>query len=285
MNWHALRERLCFRFLPPVVDWLVDLSTWHARSTLSRRPLDVLIDVNVFAHAVTHETQWIQTGSSAEWDVPLGYMARVPVHASDCTTRVYNSVKYLPGIARLAKGDVLQLKTSVELRAEEYRLSAARLYGGGGYDYSLLREAQTKSVDTTPFGGYSIQDLADKRLQRARLDTSGDALYRALVGHLKQKRSQDAWHIRTAEAHGCFCFLTMDFDLLDAIDAVKHLGPFPSLKTKVMSPEQLGKHLQLTPIPPIFFSYHDASYPVRPDLHQPDSKRFDWKSTQTAKDR
>ena len=65
----------------------------------------------------------------------------------------------------------------------------------------------------------------------------------------------------------------MDFDLLEAIDKVRHLEPFLALQTKVMSPEQLGKLLKLQPVSSNLLSYHNASYPVRPDLSQPNNRR------------
>lgn len=201
----------------------------------------------------------------------------IPVHSTTCSTDTYKSVLYLPGIAHLAKGGYLRLKTSTELRSEEYRLSPARLLGGGYYDYSLFRGVRTESLDFFPFGRFgSLSELASKDLQRARLSASDDVLYRGLLAHLKPRMSQDAWHIRTAEMRGCYCFLTMDFDLLRTVEKVRHLEPYRSLRTKVLSPEQFGKSLKLNPIPAMFFSYHDASFPVRPDLHQPGSQRAKW---------
>lgn len=272
----SVEEASVLPILPPVVDWLIHLSTYRARQHLAHAPLDVLVDVNVFAHGVTHETQWITTSHSAAWDTPLGYLARVPVHASDCTADIYQSVQILPGIAHLARRGFLALKTSTELKAEEYRLSAARLIGGGFYDYSVFRGVRAESLDALPLGGYTFEELSGKKHQRDRLNASSDPMYRAMVDLLGRKNSQDAWHIRTAEAHGCFCFLTMDLGLLEDFDKVKHLEPFASLKTKLMTPKAFGEHFGLTPIPTIFLSYHGASFPVRPDLSQPGNNRIKW---------
>jgi hypothetical protein len=74
----------------------------------------------------------------------------------------------------------------------------------------------------------------------------------------------------------------MDFDLLERIGKVQHLEPFVSLKTKVIAPIALCEYLGLTPIPTTFLSYHSASFPVRPDLHQPGSRRVDWPKKQAS---
>ncbi len=275
------RERICFRYLPRCMDWLIHLSTYQARRRLRSAPLKVLMDVNIFAHGVTHETQWVSTGYSSLWRTELGYFARVPVHARDCSTDLYRSVEFLPSIAHLARLGFIALKTSTELKAEEYRLSPARLHGGGVYDYNIFHDIRPDNLDPLPFGGYTMEELSGKKHQRARLDTSRDPLYRSLVAHLEQRRSQDAWHLRTAEAHDCFCFLTMDFELLKKFEEVRDREPFTSLRTKLMTPQMLGEFLRLHPIPSYFLSYHGASFPVRPDLNQPGSRRYHWPNKQS----
>jgi hypothetical protein len=109
--------------------------------------------------------------------------------------------------------------------------------------------------------------------QRARLARSKDPLYLDLVKLLGPTNSQDAWHIRTAEFHGMHCFLTMDFKLCKKIEERRNQEPVRSLRTKVMTPLQLGRHLWLLPLNPRLLSYNDASFPVRDDLHLPDAKR------------
>lgn len=269
-------EHLRFQYLPPIVDGLIHLSTYQARLKLSHAPLAVLMDTNVLAHGVTHETQWVPRGYSSEFGMPLGNFARVPVHAPDNTSEEYSNVRYLPGIAHLARRGLVLLNTSIELQAEERRLSAARLVGGGYYDYSVFRGVRRRCVDSLPCGTYDFADLSNAKQQRARLDASDDPLFQALVALLGRKNSQDAWHIRTAETYECFCFLTMDFALLELAGKLKHFEPFASLKTRLLTPQMLGEHLCLTPIPTNFLSYHDASFPVRADLSQPGNKRIKW---------
>src|SRR5690349_1709659 len=95
--------------------------------------------------------------------------------------------------------------------------------------------------------------------QRRRIDQSGDALHEALVARLGQRNSQDAWHIRTAERYGAYCFLTMDWKLLRTLGGVRKHEPVKSLRTLVLTPEQFGKRWGLIPVPPFVLSYNDAS--------------------------
>ena len=90
---------------------------------------------------------------------------------------------------------------------------------------------------------------------------------------LGKRNSQDAYHIYTAEKEGLYCFLTMDFKLLKNIKSQVNNKIIKSLKTKILSPEDLGNELGLLPITLRAFSYHDASYPVREDLNWENSKR------------
>ena len=65
----------------------------------------------------------------------------------------------------------------------------------------------------------------------------------------------------------------MDFRLLKAMEAQRRNTAISSLKTLVMSPEDFGKRFGLFPVSPRLFSYHDASFPVRPEMNWPDSQR------------
>ena len=109
--------------------------------------------------------------------------------------------------------------------------------------------------------------------RRRRLANKSDPLFLSLLEALGQKNSQDAYHICTAEQHGCFCFLTMDFRLIRAIHSHQGHKAIKALSTRVMSPEEFGTVFGLLPIAPRLFSYHDASYPVLSGENWPDSKR------------
>ena len=61
-----------------------------------------------------------------------------------------------------------------------------------------------------------------KRIARAR---STDSLHKELVRLLGNRNAKDAWHIRTADVHGLFCFLTMDFKLRENIEQKKNIKP------------------------------------------------------------
>lgn len=278
-RWRAQMEHWRFRFGPRAAEWLIGLSTWAARARLGSDPITVLIDNNVLGHAVTHETTWIDTGTK-KWggtiDVPTGYAARIPVYASDNTSREYANIKYLPGIARLARDGYVRLCTSAELGDEQFRQPMGRFRGYGSFDYSIFRDIQIESLDgvVLPEMGPEYLNLPSAReQQQGRIARAADPLYEALVKRLGKRNNLDAWHIRTAERHGAYCFLTMDFRLRKAVADQSHLEPFRSLRTRVMTPLEFGKAFGLKPIDPVVLSYNDASYFVRADLFWAEGKR------------
>ena len=56
------KERLRFRFMPPIADWLAWASTYQARQTLGgMQPFRLLFDKTVLYHAVRDESAWIST--------------------------------------------------------------------------------------------------------------------------------------------------------------------------------------------------------------------------------
>lgn len=278
-KWQAVLERLRFKHGPAMADAALSLSTLRARARLSRiGPLSILVDNAVLFHAVTHETAWVSTGTT-KWgpnDVETGYAARIPVRRKDGTSREYSNVSFLAGIAHLARHGRLSLFTSGELDVERFKQPAGRFSGYGIFDYNLFAGIDMKRADGVPdmvFGPrwMNLPSLAEQ--QRERLERSSNPLYLALVKQLGPKNNQDAWHIHTAEKHGMFCFLTMDFKLCKIVEARQHQELIRSLRTKVMTPLQLGKYLRLFPVDPRFLSYTNASYPVRADLHWPDGER------------
>ncbi|AUW47188.1 hypothetical protein CUJ84_pRLN3000050 (plasmid) [Rhizobium leguminosarum] len=279
MNWRTMWSRRAehwrFRYLPGLVDLLVTASTFQARKRLSGISRRVLVDSSVLGHSITHETAWISTGTKkwGDMDIEGGYAARICVHGPDCDTEVYRNVTYMPGIAHLARKGMLELCTSAD---EQARQPVGRFRGYGLMDHGLFRDIRMRSVDGFAFsmmgpGGLTRSD--PKEEQQIRLAGSDDVLYSALLEKLGPRNNLDAWHIRTAERHDMFCLLTMDFRLKRLVDANAQKEPFRSLRTRVMTPMDFGRLLGLTPIPPAFFSYHDASWFVRPDLHWPENTR------------
>ncbi|MCB9992242.1 MAG: hypothetical protein H6873_01145 [Hyphomicrobiaceae bacterium] len=276
--WKNKREHWRFRYLPPMVDALIGLTTYTARKSIDETPLRILVDSNVLGNAVTHETAWVSTGPGKWGDIEIetGYSARIPVHPEDSQSREYVNASYLPGVARLAHDGYLELLTSAELQDEIFRQPAGRFGGYGSFDYSILRSTKFESVDGVVFptlGPSSLNLPSAKEQQLERIRNKADGLYLDLVKVLGTKSSLDAWHIRTAEKHGLFCFLTMDFKLCRKVRESQDREPIKSLKTKVMSPQELGEFLGLRPIPLNLLSYHGASWFVRPDLHMPGGKR------------
>ncbi|KTE37775.1 MULTISPECIES: hypothetical protein [Sphingopyxis] len=274
------KERLRFRFMPPIADWLAWASTYQARQTLGgMQPMRLLVDNTVLYHAVTHETAWISTGKS-KWgphEIDTGYSARVPVHDDDTDGREHRNVRFLAGIAQLCRNGFVELLTSAELQDEQFRQPAGRYRGYGYFDHSLFARLQIESVDghVFPHLGPSWMRLPSaEEQQRARIDRHRqDEAFDELVRTLGQANSQDAWHLYTADKFGIHAFLTMDFKFIRTVEAQARSAAVSRLKARVMSPEMLGKELGLFPLSPRLFSYHDASFFVRTDLSMPSEKR------------
>lgn len=264
---------------PRLARTVVRASTVAAQVRLKTLPrLRVLVDNTVLYHSITHETAWVSTGTS-RWgphDIETGYSARIPVRSADLDVREYRSIRYLAGIADLARQGRVDLLSSGELWVERLYQPAGRFSGFGYFDLDVFKDIEMPLVDQIPdmhggaawMGAPSIQQQRDERLAR-----STDPLYRSLLTQLGPTNSQDAWHIRTAEVNDMFCFLTMDFKLIRAVQAQAKSAAVRNLRTRVMTPEELGKHILLVPLNPAILSYDDASYPVRPDLHWPNSQR------------
>lgn len=275
-------------YAPRLVQAFVGVSTFAAQARLFKKPpLRVLVDNTILFHSITHETAWVPTGMT-KWgphDVDTGYAARIPVRGAEDESREYRNVKYLPGIAHLARIGKLALMSSGELWTERLYQPSGRFNGYGYSDLDLFKDIEMPLVDSIPdmrigpswLGLPSVESARDQRLAN-----STDSLFRSLVSQLGPSNSQDAWHIRTAEVNEMFCFLTMDFKLLKTLRARSNTEPLKSLRTRIITPEQLGRYLWLAPMDPVFLSFEDANSPVRPDLHWPDSKRQKPKRRSTA---
>ena len=268
-------QNLRYRYGPRLAEWLVGLTVHRAKRNLRGKDIRILADTNIRGKGVTHESAWISTGSGPPWVNSLGpgYLARIPVHGRDCDTEEYRSVKYLRGLARLANDKSLSIWTSAELMEEEAYQPMGRFRGYGWYDYNVFGNARFESCDGHALTVLSSFSPSTKEQQQQRLDNATDPLFLAIADALDPKDRNDAWHIRTAERHGMYCFLTMDFKLIRKVRDRMNREPFRSLTTKVMSPEEFGKEFGLLPVKPVIFSYSGASYPVRADLHWPDSRR------------
>ncbi|HVK42314.1 MAG TPA: hypothetical protein VM471_07540 [Phenylobacterium sp.] len=272
-----LPEHLRFKYGPRAVQRLVHWSTFQARRKLpADQPLGILVDNSVRGNAVTHESRWVSAGPKM-WgphEIDTGYMARVPVHTDENDTEIYENLTYLSGIVHLGKTGRLRLCTSAELRDETSRQPSGLYTGYGYFDHSLFAGVNLECIDKLEGGwvlGGGAPPLEDQ--QQRRLSNSNDPLYHALLKRLGPKQNLDAWHIRTAEKHGLFCFLTMDFKLRRTVERWKDYEPFKSMKTKVMTPAEFGKAFELIRVPPRLHSYTNASFFVRSDLHMPGEKR------------
>ncbi|MGI9490994.1 MAG: hypothetical protein ACR2QF_01060 [Geminicoccaceae bacterium] len=274
----AARERLRFRYAPKIAELYLWAATKRARTKLTGNPIGILVDSNVLGHGVTHETMWVSTGTKM-WgphDIETGYAARVPVHNRDDQSDVYANIKRLPAIAYLARSGVISLLTSAELQDEQFRQPMGRFTGYGCFDQSIFNGVPIESIDGLVFptmGPSSLRLPSAKEQQQDRLAQSEDKLYHSIAQKLGPKQNLDAWHIRTAEVQGLFCFLTMDLKLHKSVRQKMHMEPFQSLTTKVMTPLEFGEQFGLWPAPPHLLSYDNASFFVRPDLNMPNGRR------------
>lgn len=127
-----LKERLRFRYMPRIADWVARSSTYQARAKIGKeRPFRVLVDNTVLYHAVTHETAWVSTGET-DWGphkIGTGYSARIPVYDEETDSREYRNVRFLPGIAQLCRDGFLALHSSAEMQDEQFRQPAGRYRG------------------------------------------------------------------------------------------------------------------------------------------------------------
>lgn len=275
-----LPERLRRKYIPRVMRSILDVATWRTRRRLRQgAPVSILIDNSVLGHAVTHETASIP--KTIKWGadtLDTHYAARVPVHAPDNTSEIYRNLTWLTGIAHLARRGHIRFCTSAELRDETFRQPAGRFRRGYGlYDYSLFNDIPLEAVDRLDGNSVigpswmKLPSLRDQQL--ARIKACEDPLFTALLKRLGERQNLDAWHIFTAERQGMHCFLTMDFKLRKTVERWKDHEPFRSMKTQVLTPEELGREWKIMPVSPRLHAYDGASFPVRLDLHMPGEKR------------
>lgn len=253
-------------------------STYEAKKICKERSIKILVDTTIFQHSITHETAWVSTAEEFDGVIyPTGYLARTPVHSGRSKSDRYRNVCFLPGIAHLAREGFISLLTSAELEQEAFRQPIGRFRGNGIYDYNILAGIAIHSVDGyagSAVSGRLLQNKVDHAAeQRDRIKRKGDNLYYILLKALGQSNSQDAWHLRTSEQHGCEYYLTMDFKFTKTVAAQANSDAIRMLRTKVVTPEQISKILKIKPINPNFFSYTDASFPVNTKWHMPDEQR------------
>ncbi|KZB58477.1 hypothetical protein [Thalassospira sp. MCCC 1A02491] len=278
-----LKNAFRYQHLPKFIDWLVHLSNFEARKLISQKKAHrILIDNSVIGYGITHETAWVSTGEKL-WggvvSVDTGYAARIPVYSDDDSNSIAKSVKYLPPIIDLAKSSTIKLYRSLDLLAESLNHPQGRYRGYDYYDLSLFKRTRMPILPDL-FHHMNISsprwlspNFYKKLQERQNALILHDERIKELIGALGKKNSQDAIHIATAERNECYCFLTMDFRLIKAIESQKGHPAIKSLKTLVLSPEQFGKQFKIRPILTRFYSYHDASFPVEHSENWEDSKR------------
>lgn len=275
------REELKFKHMPRLAEWAVWAASINSMPKLQEmKPIKLLLDSTIHAHAVTHEDAWIDTGTVL-WGgiqpIATGYAARIPVHSTENESREYKDICYLTIITSLVRKGIFELYTSSELMAERDRHPPARFDNVTYSGFSLLDGLKVESLDGWNFDAYvmhgaSINDL--QCAQRARLQASEDGLFKAIMKTLGgEAHSQDAWHIRTAQAHGMYALITMDYKLVRLATAQRERLVKLGAAVRILTPTQLANELSLGEVPPYLFSYNNASFPVRADLHWPDERR------------
>lgn len=251
---------------------LLHRSTAKARQFLEANgPLRILIDSSVLGHGITHETEWISTGPKKWGNVEInsGYLARIPVHSPVNDGRTYNEVRYLPGIAQLAKAGLLQLWSSGELEAERFRQPAGRFGGYGWYDKNVFADVNIDRID-----GLTYLDIHDPgKAQQARLSLCKDQLYLSLVKILGPQNNLDAFHIFTAEKFGLDAFLCIDFKLIRLVRDNAANAVFANLKTKILLPSEISETMGLEPIDTNLLTSEGSSFPVHPEKHMESEQR------------
>jgi hypothetical protein len=203
-------------------------------------------------------------------DVPTGYLAKIPIHAPGNDTQLYNEVQYLAGIAYLARAGYLELCTSAELKAEQFRQPIGRFQGYGYADHNVFAGIRFESID-----GFKLDLSNPKQAQLDRIASCNDPIYQALLERLGQKQSLDAYHVYTAEKFGLFAFLHIDFKLDGSLQRKSTTKPFEDLKTRILLPSQFAKTIGLLPVPTnlLTLADDDTFFPTRADLHVQDQKR------------
>jgi hypothetical protein len=230
----------------------------------------VLVDSSILAHAITHESAWVSTGTS-NWGphkINTGYSARVPVYAAGSNKETFRQVKYLPGIAHVARLGFIELLTSAELGAEQDRQPTGRFHGYYLDDMNQFAGIPFRSVDGRQF---DLKDAKEKQLRRVSECT--DPLFQSLLGVLGEPNSLDAFHIFTAEKHDLDAFLHFDLKLDRLLKQHRARLENLKLRTKPFLPEDFGQWLGIRPMDPRWISHEGAPFFVRPDLNLPDEKR------------
>ncbi len=272
-------KRIAATYRNWVSERVIRNSTALAERTLPSDPIGILIDSNVHHHTVTHETGWISTGEKRFGPTVrgTGYAARVPVFKQGSKSKDYENICYLAAIAQLAKIGRAKLWTSHHLILERDRHPRARFADVGWFDFNLFGRGELPSIDGDPYDDMIISPLSLPNHKHDDINTllsrSDDKLYLDLKRVMGDGNSQDAWHIRTAEANGLYCFLTMEKSMLNIMHSQRNRPVIKSLKTRVMSPKMLGEALGLKPIELRHFDYQDSSWFVRPDLYWEKERR------------
>jgi hypothetical protein len=264
--WNNLRHK-AWVWMAEIV---IRVAITPAAYKLKKRPILILIDNCALGDAVTHETVWISTGTKMWGDIPFesGYSARIPVHSPENEQAAYNEVKYLIGIAELAKRSLIIVATSDLLRAERSWQPTGRFLGYGTNDLNVFANVKISDIGETYF-----DTLGGKEAVAAHLGCIEDEPFHTLKKFYEPNQSFDVWHLHTANIASAYCFLTTDRKFINKTrQAMKRKG-FPQLGSLPMLPSELAKQIGLNPIHSFLVSYRNQVWAVRHDLSMPGGKR------------
>lgn len=278
MNWGDMR-RYNHKIIPILAKALSELSVWGRKAKVLKLIKNgILIDINIHAWSVTHETSNIIIGD-IEWrDITIKdgntQSARIPKYSSNDKSREFLDIKYLTPIKTLLNKGVLKLWSSAELKEELFLQNSGRYRGYTENSYCLIPDTLLSPIDGYftenriwgPNIPYNFVEARKKRLKRKT-----DPLYRELADSVPEKHSQDVWHLYTAEKYELYCMLTMDYKFVNLVNSMRNKYPWVTINTKIMTPTDFGLKFGLLPVDPNIFSYNKLSYnSVRADLyHKP----------------
>lgn len=248
--WEARKKQL----------WAVARSTRKARRKLSRvNPPIVVIDTNLFAHAIRHEPERVNFGKSMWGEIEIDqFLDDVgPYRPNPNLSRKHlQNAEYLMGISCLARSGHIKLATCAMVRAEAFSQPLSRYIGDHYLSRSVLSGVEITNLDKSSMASRlpltGIETANATELFRAYLRAFKDPLFKAIEAGLGgEQRNQDAFILWTAEMEGAHYVLTMDNDFngLVAENLRKKQPPFTQLKTKVMFPIAFAKHWNIEPVP------------------------------------
>ncbi len=215
------------------------------RNLIGRAPLRLLVDNSVLAHGRIFSSYWFDT-RPAQWGlqaINTGHTGPNLTYSPEADQRICSQLRYLPGIAYLAKRDLISLLTSFELKNEQMHQPAGRFSEYGYFDHNLFSDTRMACIDCHEVDTFDWREKPQDRLRRCT-----DQPFRGIVDLVGEKNNVDAWHIHTAETHALDYFLHIDFSLAEEVRKNRTKLPIVDLKTDIALPSELADIIGIDPI-------------------------------------